>query len=80
MFRRAADEAIDRAHSAIAACEMSLMHAFTAEDKARFGDELAQAQRFLARAIETRRVWDATDHDEYENYPNVPETDQDNLV
>jgi hypothetical protein len=56
------------------------MHAFTDESKARYGAELAQAQRFLARAIATRNAWDASEHDEYEEYPAVPETDMDVLI
>jgi len=74
-FRRKADRIIDQAHSAIASAEMALMHAHTDYDKAMCGDDLAQAQRFLQRAIATRDAWDATKHDEYEEYPIVPERD-----
>ena len=74
-FRRKADMFIDRAHNAICCAEMSLMHAFTDEKEAYYRDELAAAQRFLARAVAAKRAWDTTDHDEYEEYPEVPEHD-----
>jgi hypothetical protein len=80
MFRREADRIIDRAHCAICNAESSFMHAYTDEDKARYGAEISQAQRFLARAIATRNAWDASDHGDYEAYPEVPETDMDVLI
>jgi hypothetical protein len=80
MFRSKADQIIDRAHNAICSAEMSLMHAFTDESKARYGDELFQAQRFLARAVAAKAAWDAIEHDDYEEYPEVPATDMDSLI
>jgi hypothetical protein len=80
MFRRKADQIIDRAHNAICNAEMSLMHSFTDESHARYGAELAQAQRFLARAVAAKLTWEATEHDDYEEYPEVPETDMDMLL
>jgi hypothetical protein len=73
-FRRRADQIIDRAHHKIACAEMSVMHSFTDADKQRALDELHQAQRFLRRAVEARDAWDAAPHDDYEEYPDVPET------
>ena len=75
MFRRHCDRIIDRAHNAIANAEASLMHSFTDARKAQYGAELAEAQRFLARACEAKRAWDSAEHDDYEDYPHVPETD-----
>lgn len=79
-MRSTADRIIDQAHNAIACAEMQLAHSFTDDAKAKYGDELAQAQRFLARAVATKRAWCAIEHDDYEEYPVVPATDQDILV
>lgn len=78
-FRRKADRFIDDAYNAIACAEMMLMHSFTDEDKAKHGAELSQAQRYLIRAVSARNAWDAAEHDDYEEYPFVPATDQDDL-
>jgi hypothetical protein len=75
-FRRKADRIIDRAHHAIACAEMTVQHSFTDADKQRALDELFQAQRFLRRAVEARTAWDAVEHDDYEEYPDVPETEE----
>jgi hypothetical protein len=80
LSRSKADRFIDLAHNNIANAEMSLMHSFTDEDKAKHGAELAQAQRFLARAVATKRAWDAVEHGDYDEYPDVPETDMDTLA
>jgi hypothetical protein len=70
-FRSKADRIIDRAHNAIATAEMTVAHSFTAESKQKALDELFEAQKFLRRAVEAKRSWFATDHDEYEEYPDV---------
>jgi len=79
MFRRTADRVIDDAHNRIADAEMGLMHAYTDADKTRYGQELAEAQRYLARAIAARDAWDkatpAHDEDDEVDYPYVPKTD-----
>lgn len=77
MFRRTADRVIDDAHNAICSAEMSLMHAYTDDDKARYGAELAEAQRYLGRAIAARNAWDAraAGDDDEAVYPYVPKTD-----
>ena len=77
MFRRTADRVIDDAHNHIAGAEMLIAHAYTDADKARFGAQLAQAQRYLARAIAARNAWDATAHNDDDEcvYPYVPKTD-----
>lgn len=72
MFRRTADRIIDKAHNAICDAEARLMHSFTDEDKQAAGEELSEAQRYLARAIAARDAWDAVKHDDYEDYPHVP--------
>ena len=79
LCRSKADRIIDRAYNAIAAAEMAVSHSFTDEDKATALDRLASAQRFLRRACEAKRAWQAMDHDDFEEYPDVPETDQDDL-
>ena len=79
LFRRTADRVIDDAHNRIASAEMALMHAYTDVDKSRYGQELAEAQRYLARAIAARDAWDAGAHtrddDDESTYPYVPKTD-----
>lgn len=75
-YRRKADRIIDAAHSAIADAEMLIAHSFTDADKAAAGDELAEAQAYLRRAIAARDAWDATEHDDYEEYPDVPAKSQ----
>lgn len=75
MFRRTADRVIDDAHNAIASAEMSYDHAYTDEDKARYGRELYEAQKYLSRAIAARDAWDAAAHDDEATYPYVPKTD-----
>jgi hypothetical protein len=74
-FRSKADRTIDRAHHQIASAEMMIEHAFTAGARQEALDELFRAQRFLRRAVETKRAWNATSHDDHEEYPDVPETD-----
>ena len=76
MFRRQADRVVDDAHNAICNAEASLLRAFTDADKTRFGEALAEAQRYLARAVAARTAWDACEHDDYEAYPAVPRTSQ----
>jgi hypothetical protein len=71
LFRSKADRTIDRAHNAIANAEMRVMHAFTDESKREALAELTSAQQFLARACEAKRAWNATEHDDYEEYPEV---------
>lgn len=80
MFRRKADRIVDDAHNAICCAEMRAMHAFTDDSKATALAELSQAQRYLARAVAARNAWDAAEHDDYEEYPDVPRTDMDALV
>lgn len=80
MFRSKPDRIIDDAHNAIACAEMSLMHAFTDEDKATYGAELSEAQRYLARAVKAKAEWYATDHGDYDVYPDVPRTDQESFL
>jgi hypothetical protein len=70
-FRRKADRIIDRAHSAIAGAEMTLVHSFTDEAKAKAHLELNEAQAFLSRAVAARDAWDRVEHDDYEEYPDV---------
>jgi len=75
MFRRTADRVIDDAHNHICSAEMLLSHAFTDADKARYGAQLSEAQRYLARAIAARNAWDSADQDDEAVYPYVPKTD-----
>jgi hypothetical protein len=76
MFRRKADQIIDDAHNRICSAEMMLMHSFTDESKATAHDELSKAQRYLRRACDAKRAWDAIEHDDYEEYPEVPYNEQ----
>jgi hypothetical protein len=71
LFRSKAARTIDRAHNAIAGAEMLVNHSFTDEAKASSLAELSAAQDFLRRAIAARDAWNATDHDDYEEYPDV---------
>ena len=80
MFRSKADQIIDRAHSRIANAEMLLAHSFKDGDIQAANDELFAAQRFLRRACDAKRAWQATDHDDYEDYPDVAEEDQYQLI
>jgi hypothetical protein len=80
IFRNKADRIIDSAHCRIASAEMMLAHSFTDEQKQAAHDELFAAQRFLRRACETKRAWYAADHDDYAEYPDVPENDQLELI
>ena len=80
MFRNAANRAIDAAHSAVAGADMLALHAYTDVDKAYALDQMAEAQRYLARAIATKTAWDASEHDDYEAYPDVPRQLQDTLL
>ena len=73
MFRSKADRIIDAAHNRICSAEMMLAHSFTDEDRQSAHDGLFAAKRFLRRACEARRAWQAVDHDDYEEYPDVPE-------
>ena len=79
MFRRKADRIIDSAHNAICAAEIAFMHAYTDADKQAAGDQISAAQRYLRRAVDAKCAWDAAEHDDYEEYPDVPESDQDEL-
>jgi hypothetical protein len=76
MFRAHGLKIIDRAHSAIGDAEMRIAHSYTDAQKAEALDELYRAQRFLRRACDTWKLWQATDHDDYEAYPDVPEIEQ----
>jgi hypothetical protein len=71
MFRSKADRIIDRAHSRIAGAEMTLNHSFTDEAIAAALADLNDAQAFLGRAIAARDAWNAAEHDDYEEYPDV---------
>ena len=73
-YRSTADRIIDRAHHRIAEAEMIVEHSFTDADRAAGLKALAEAQDFLRRACEAKRAWYAVDHDDYEQYPDVPET------
>ncbi len=70
-YRRKPDRIIDRAHSAIAGAEMTLMHSFTDEAIAKALADLNEAQAFLGRAVAARDAWDSVEHDDYEEYPDV---------
>jgi hypothetical protein len=70
-FRTKADRIIDSAHNAIACAEMLLQHSFTPESRQQALDELFEAQKFLRRAVEAKRAWNAIEHDDYEDYPDV---------
>jgi hypothetical protein len=74
-FRSKADRIIDSAHNRIAGAEMVVEHSFTPEAKQQALDELFAAQRFLRRAVETKRAWYAVEHDDYDEYPSVLEND-----
>lgn len=80
MFRRRADQIIDTAHSDIAGAEMMVAHAFTDESMACALDQLASAQRYLTRAVAARDAWGAAEHDDYEEYPDVPRNAQTTLA
>jgi hypothetical protein len=71
-YRKAYDRPIDDAHSRIAGAEMMLEHSFTDEDRTLALDQLAAAQRYLARAVEAKWAWLAVEHDDYEEFPEVP--------
>jgi hypothetical protein len=70
-FRSKADRIIDDAHNAIATAEMVVQHSYTDESKQKALDDLFEAQKFLRRAVEAKRAWAATEHDEYDEYPDV---------
>ncbi len=80
MFRRKADVIISQAHVAVCDAEIMIEQARTDEAYQIALDALACAQRFMRRAITARDDWDEHEHDEYENYPDVPETDQLTLI
>lgn len=80
MFRTKADRIIDEAHNAICDAEILVDHACTDEDKAHALDQLADAQRYLARAVEAKRAWYASAHGDYDEYPDVPRHAQINLL
>jgi hypothetical protein len=67
---------IYRAKSRVADAEAQLIHSYTPEQIASADDAMASALRFLARAERVQRDWDAVQHDDYEEYPEVPETDE----
>jgi hypothetical protein len=71
LFRSKANRIIDRAHNAISGAEMLLNHSFTDEAKASALAELNEAQAWLGRAIAARDAWNAVEHDDYEEYPDV---------
>jgi hypothetical protein len=72
MFRSKRDRIVDDAHNRIACAEMQLSHSFTDEAQSAARDELIAAQRYLQRAVEAKQAWEATEHDDYEEYPDVP--------
>jgi hypothetical protein len=78
MFRSKADRIIDRAHSRIAGAEVLVAHSFTPEAKQQALDELFAAQGFLRRAVAAKRAWYAVEHDDYDEYPSVPEDEPSN--
>jgi hypothetical protein len=79
-FIRASQRHINHAHSAIADAEARLIHSFTPEDIAAADDEMMGAVRYLARAVQAQRDWDAVDHDDYEEYPHVPTPAEEQLT
>jgi hypothetical protein len=66
---------IYRARSRVVDAEAQLIHSYTPEQVAEADDAMAAALRFLARAERAQRDWDAVQHDDYEAYPEVAETD-----
>ena len=60
----------------MASAEMLLAHSFTDADRQAAHDELFAAQRYLRGACEARAAWQATEHDDYEEYPEVAYDDQ----
>jgi hypothetical protein len=70
-FRTKADRFIDQAHNDIACAEMIVAHSFTPESRQIALDQLFEAQTFLRRAVEAKQAWYATDHDDYDEYPDV---------
>ena len=76
LFRSVGHRIIDDAHNRICSAEMMVAHAFTDEAKAEALDELGKAMRYLRRACETKRAWDAIDHDDYETYPVATSDEQ----
>ncbi len=79
-YRRKADRIIDRAHNAICNAEMTLTHSYTDAAIAKALAELNEAQAFLSRAVAARDAWDRVEHDDYEEYPDVPEKAQLDLL
>ena len=72
-YRRQADRIIDRAHNAIANAEMGVIHAYTDEAKALALADLNSAVDWLNLAVAARDAWDRVEHDDYEEYPDVPQ-------
>ena len=70
-YRSKGDRYIDRAHSEVANAEMMIIHSYTDDARNEADARFASAQAFLRLAVETKRAWDATDHDEYEEYPEI---------
>ena len=70
-FRGKADRIIDSAHNAIANAEMLVMHSFTDAARTEALAELNEAQSFLRRACEARDAWDAVEHGDYDEYPDI---------
>lgn len=71
LFRSKADRIIDAAHNAIACAEMAIEHSFTDVDKAAGLKQLAAAQNWLRRACDAKRAWNAVEHDDFEEYPDI---------
>jgi hypothetical protein len=71
LFRSKSDRIIDRARSHIAGAEMTLNHSFTDASINSAMAELNEAQAFLGRAIAARDAWNAVEHDDYEEYPDI---------
>jgi hypothetical protein len=63
LFRHTGLRIIDEARSRIAGAEMTLAPSFTDEAKAQALDDVFLAQRYLRRACDTYKAWQATDHD-----------------
>lgn len=73
LYRSSLDRTIDRAHSRIAGCEMSLAHAYTHDSIASAESDLERARDWLARAERAKAEWNATEHGDYDEMPDVPE-------
>lgn len=79
-YRSAADRVIDRAKHKISLAEMRLSHSYTDEDIAAAEAELGSARRYLERAEAAKAEWESKPRGDYEEFPEVPETDQPTLI